>query len=164
MRKDVGRTRVTLESFLKNVMPEPNTGCWLWIGSIKEKSGGHGRVFYKNLNLFTAHRASYYFYNGDIPEGMSVLHKCDVPSCVNPEHLYLGTQQQNVKDRDDRNRGRWHSGEQNGRATITKDAVIEIRNNYVPRKYGYREAMANKFGVKRCVIDDILSGRSWKTV
>lgn len=74
--------------------PEPNTGCWLW------KHGTHkfGYGFFKHAGEVTAHRVSWVLHNGPIPDGMHVLHRCDVPQCVNPDHLFLGTHTDNMKD------------------------------------------------------------------
>lgn len=82
-------------SLIKNSMPEPNSGCWLWIG------GGTGECGYGLLNnrIFKqAHRASYAIFKGEIPEGMCVCHKCDTPACINPDHLFIGTHLDNMRD------------------------------------------------------------------
>ena len=85
-----------LERFEKHFMPEPNSGCWLWFGALDGyKKYGCFRVGKKNLR---AHRVSWELYRGSIPKGMQVLHKCDVPPCVNPDHLWIGTQRDNVND------------------------------------------------------------------
>jgi len=74
------------------------TGCWLWRGI----RGDSSREFYGNATSWgrniRVHRLSYELYNGPIPPGMYVLHKCDVKACVRPDHLYLGTQSQNMRD------------------------------------------------------------------
>jgi len=75
-------------------------GCWIWTGSrrgVAVKNGHYGG-FWKDGKSLLAHRASYEFFVGPIPEGMFVLHKCDVPLCVNPAHLWLGTQTDNMRD------------------------------------------------------------------
>lgn len=84
-------------------MPEPNTGCWLWIASGRSNQNG---IEYGRLEVTTdgscrkvaAHRVSYEVFKGPIPNGLNVLHKCDVGCCVNPDHLFLGTQVDNMKD------------------------------------------------------------------
>ena len=78
------------------------TPCWWWTGHCTGK--GYGEFKWKGKNWGT-HRASWTLHNGEIPEGMHVLHHCDNRKCVNPEHLYLGTNQQNVDDREIRGRG-----------------------------------------------------------
>lgn len=83
-------------------------GCWLWTGAKSEK--GYGNIFKKRGNGRTAvmvHRVSYEIHFGEIPEGLFVLHRCDVPACVNPSHLFLGTAQDNVDDMIAKGRGHW---------------------------------------------------------
>jgi len=86
------------ERFWLYVNPEPNTGCWLWDGYLDGR--GYGRLGKggRSGGLIGAHRFSWELCNGSIPEGLSVLHKCDIPICVNPEHLFIGTQQDNIDD------------------------------------------------------------------
>lgn len=82
------------ERFARKWTPEPNTGCWLWAGGTD--SFGYG--FFRHAGEVTAHRVSYTLHIAPIPKGLHVLHKCDVPECVNPAHLFLGTQIDNMKD------------------------------------------------------------------
>jgi hypothetical protein len=82
--------------------------CWLWTGVLKPS--GHGNLYYtpepkKHVTL-KAHRASMIIHGIDIPKGMFVLHKCDNPKCVNPDHLYIGTHNDNMRDMKERGRGR----------------------------------------------------------
>lgn len=92
-----------INRFEDKFMPEPNSGCWLWFGCSSEGYGQfnlHGKTFY-------AHRLAYELYKNPIPEEMQVLHKCDVPCCVNPDHLWLGSHVDNMADmaRKGRNKG-----------------------------------------------------------
>ncbi len=88
------------ERFNQKVEPEPNTGCWLWSGATHWNGYGNFRVYGRDSEgLLTAHRAAWVFENGQIPEGALVLHKCHVRRCVNPSHLYLGTNSDNQLDR-----------------------------------------------------------------
>lgn len=75
--------------------PDPETGCWLWGGSVTGRD--YGGV-YNGHKIVLAHRASYERFNGPIPKGLNVCHKCDVPMCINPDHLFLGTQRDNLQD------------------------------------------------------------------
>lgn len=77
------------------MVPEPNTGCWLWTGGTNE--GGYG-IFNMNLKTVRAHRASYEFHFGRFEKKLCVLHKCDTPACINPNHLFLGTHSDNARD------------------------------------------------------------------
>lgn len=76
-------------------MPEPNSGCALWLGSHNEK--GYGQLWWDNKN-HKAHRLSWRARNGAVPSGMSVLHRCDNPACINPDHLFIGSQKDNLAD------------------------------------------------------------------
>ena len=89
------------QRFLDNVMPEPNSGCWLWMGS--QAAHGYGMLSV-NGKPCRAHRVSWEMYNGPIPDGLHILHKCDNPPCVNPSHLYAGTHKDNMRDRSERRR------------------------------------------------------------
>lgn len=90
-----------VERFMSFVEPEPNTGCWLWNGSCFKGGYGKFRVGLKSENSrksVKAHRFSYECFIGTIPKGVKVLHKCDTRPCVNWEHLFLGTIQDNYND------------------------------------------------------------------
>ncbi len=84
----------TKEGILARVMPEPNSGCWLWTMNGNEYGYGTGFLEGKTIG---AHRLSYMIFKGD-PTGWCVLHKCDTPACVNPDHLRLGTLSENARD------------------------------------------------------------------
>ena len=109
--------RKTLEEFFwERVSPEPNSGCWLWTG--RYQTFGYGDIqLYRNAPHISAHRASWSIHSGDIPDGMCVCHKCDVPECVNPDHLFLGSQQDNMLDA--HKKGRLHVIDNSWRKEIT---------------------------------------------
>lgn len=94
--------RPLAERFMDKVSPEPNSGCWLWTGFYQEFGYGRMGVGYAvegTRGTAMAHRLSYEIFVGPIPDGICVLHRCDVPECVNPEHLWLGTHSDNVNDK-----------------------------------------------------------------
>lgn len=100
-------------------IPEPNTGCWLWLGTCL--STGHGQFWVGtrgNGKMHLAHRVSYELHIGLIPKGMNVNHQCDEPSCVNPDHLQVGTQAENVREACER--GLFHK---NRKAKLLKEAA-----------------------------------------
>lgn len=87
---------------------EPHGECWMWLGKILKPGMGYGLAS-QHARWTLAHRLSYQTFVDDIPEGMQVLHHCDVPSCVNPEHLFLGTQADNMRDMIRKGRRVWPS-------------------------------------------------------
>jgi hypothetical protein len=90
------------QRFEEKFIPVPESGCWLWTAGLGV--GGYGQFY---LEWPTpAHRASYMLYKGEIPEGMYILHKCDVKCCVNPDHLFVGTHSDNMKDYADKRKKR----------------------------------------------------------
>lgn len=102
---------MTIEGFMDRVMPEPNSGCWLWMGNLADKRG-YGLVSVRSGDKYIrigAHRFSWQLHKGPIPKGILVCHHCDVPSCVNPDHLFLGTHSDNTKDA--HSKGRMDAGE-----------------------------------------------------
>ena len=98
------------ERFLEKVVPEPNTGCWLWLSHVD--SDGYSRLSINNISIL-AHRYSYEHHNGAIPEELEIDHLCSVRSCVNPEHLEAVTHLENM------NRMRVRGRHSNGREKIT---------------------------------------------
>ena len=87
--------------FSKSI-PEPNSGCWIYMGNLDRY--GYGRISVKANDPKAAHRISYAVHKGEIPDGMSVLHSCDMPCCVNPDHLSLGTHVDNMREMSKRQR------------------------------------------------------------
>lgn len=113
---------MTKEKLLQQCIKE-EYGCWLWTGRTTK---GYGVVSIKNHPTYV-HRLSYELYKGEIPKGMFVCHSCDVKNCMNPEHLWLGTNQENVTDAVQK---KLHSfGEDRPTAKLTDKDVLEIRES-----------------------------------
>lgn len=84
-----------LERLLAQVIPEPNSGCWIWLGAAR---GTHGSMSFRGQQGAPVHRVAYTLMVGEIPENIQVLHRCDMGICVNPKHFFLGTQRDNMRD------------------------------------------------------------------
>ena len=149
-----------LEVFEAHFMPEPMSGCWLWLGAINSP-GGYGQ-FYCNGSKHgrRAHRVSYELYKGPIPDGLYVCHRCDVRVCVNPDHLFLGSHADNLADmaRKGRRRGRM-VGESNHKAKLTAEQVVAIRRD--PR---IQIEIARDYGMSQPQIGKIRQGLQWRHV
>lgn len=91
-----------MERFWSKVNKKTNSGCWEW--TARKNDDGYGTIKINNKQCYS-HRFSWQLFNGFILKGLFVLHKCDNPSCVNPDHLFLGTKKDNAKDRDNKGRG-----------------------------------------------------------
>ncbi len=133
-------------------------GCWLWVGA---KDGcGYGLFGIAASRCERAHRFSYRLAHGFIPDDKCVLHRCDTPACVRPDHLFLGTLADNMRDRNEKLRQA--RGTRNGRAILTAAQVLEIRD---ARASGEQlTSIASRFGVAPETVGGIANGRSWRHV
>lgn len=141
----------TKQRILEKSIPEPNSGCWLWLTYCGTK--GYGQIKYKG-NQMGAHRVSWIVHRGLIPEGALICHKCDVPCCVNPDHLYVGS---NLTNRHDAiRRGRAPQGETAGQSNLTDSDILLIRSDPRPQR-----AIAKEYGLSHTAIGNIKRGRTW---
>ena len=157
--KSCARTQVrgaSIDRFSALYIPEPNSGCWLWIGALGRP--GYGS-FCISKTPTRAHRASWLLHNGTIPEGQFVLHKCDVPACVNPEHLFLGTGLDNVRDCISKGRAALRRGEANGNSKLTEEDVKTIRASKLTAA-----AIAQDYEVSAVLIHKIRQRRIWEHI
>lgn len=138
--------------------------CWIWNGPTKGFGYGYMTIGSRKdgtRKTETSHRVSYIAFNGSIDDDSWVLHKCDNPRCCNPDHLYLGDRERNVKDMMDRGRLNHVFGEACQNAKLNDDDVINIRNDRYINKTPYR-VLAKRYGLKsHKSIYDICSGKSW---
>jgi hypothetical protein len=146
-----------MERFWKKVIK--SDGCWNWIGCRKKQGYGNIRVDGKTV---MAHRVSWEMVNGSIPDGLCVLHKCDNPSCVNPDHLFLGTKMDNHCDMVDKGRRASFVGASNGRAKLTQEQVSVVKELYSTGRLTQRE-IGKLYGVTDVVVSYILSGKIWRS-
>jgi len=132
--------------------------CWLWQGS-RNHRWRYGRL-HTNGKEIGAHRIAYELLIAPIPIGMQVLHHCDNPPCVNPRHLFLGTQGDNMRDRTQK--GRTPRGERNGRARLTEVEVGEIRQKIA---HGANlSALGREYNVSNVAIGHIKRKRNWRGI
>jgi hypothetical protein len=141
--------------FLRKVIKTDN--CWLWVGA-KHSYKGYGS-FSNGKKIVKTHRFAYEHFIGPIPENMCVLHKCDTPSCVRPEHLFLGSNQDNVDDKLSKNRH--PKGEHTVLAKLTDKDVKEIKQKLKFPYIGINNDLAQEYGVNHRTISGIKTGKSW---
>ena len=129
-----------MERFMASLPPEKKgSDCWLWQGPVRQD--GYG-IFCHKRKRFRAHRLSWHLAAGmDIPEGKQINHKCHQPACVNPSHLYCGSQQDNMNDMINAGRGVWVKGEAHGRANVP-DKLIREAVSMVKSGFSLRNAAA----------------------
>jgi hypothetical protein len=129
--------------FDKHVTPEPNSGCWLWDGSLNADGYGNvrrGKITHK------AHRYVYEKSHGMLGDGICVCHKCDVPNCVNPDHLFAGTHTENMRDRAIKGRNNW-----------TKLSLAQVQA--IKDDARMQKLVAREYGVSRALVCLIKSGK-----
>ena len=138
--------------FWESVASVPS-GCLEWTAGLD--GHGYGRTRWKGRGQ-GAHRVAWELTYGGIPEGLDVLHQCDNPVCVNPDHLFLGTQADNMQDK--AVKGRALSGEENPQSLLTASQVLEIRE--LAGTMTHRE-IAEKYGVHKATVSDITRRQTW---
>jgi hypothetical protein len=137
--------------------PIEGSSCWIWTGP-DDCCYGYGRVQWKGERWRT-HRLSYIAFMGPIPDDLQCLHHCDVPACLNPNHLYLGTPRNNAEDRSVRDRGNRPLGENNPNAYLTELQASEIL--WLALEGYPSQEIADLYGVGRDTVWSIKVGDSW---
>jgi hypothetical protein len=148
------------ERFDAKWVEDPETGCWVWSAALRGK-GRYGTIRVRGRHE-RAHRVSWLLHRGPIPDGLFVLHDCDNPPCVNPDHLFLGTQADNIADCVHKGRFKVPDfrGEQNGRSKLTE---AEARELLALRSSGLTQRqVADRFGISDVQVGDIWNGESWR--
>lgn len=139
------------------------TGCWEWTGSLISQMG-YGEIArnnkIRNGKHTNAHQLSWLIYNGKIPDGIFVCHECDNPKCVNPNHLFLGTPLDNMRDRSRKGRNKNQTGERNCMSKLTEAQVLEIYQVGQQKNYPCKD-LSDQFGVSRTTISEIVHGNKW---
>lgn len=143
------------ESIWANCIPVTESGCWIWINATLSKNG-YGQLTYQKEHLLS-HRAAWIAFVGDIPEGQFVLHKCDIKTCVNPDHLFLGTQRENVDDMFAKNRQAKRTSLTSKQAKLTPQQVSEIRLSPMSNR-----ELRKQYSIGKSAIHNIKNGTSWK--
>jgi hypothetical protein len=143
------RQRQQEDSFRARVGQQTASGCILWVGATDK--AGYGR-----LGNALAHRIAWELYHGPIPEGSHILHKCDVPACVNPEHLFLGTNQDNIDDKMNKDR--------QAKGSMFNRKLTELDVSKILARTEPQALIAKDFGVDQSLISRILNRKRWKHV
>lgn len=146
-----GKKKLTdAERFMSHVVKDADGGCWLW--SAYKMPSGYG--FFKTPRTELAHRAAFRLLVGPLTPGLEVMHKCDTPSCVNPEHLLQGTRTENMRDA--KAKGRNARGEGHGRAVLSESMVSDIRSSP-----GFQREIAATHGISQSQVSRIRRGEHW---
>ena len=133
-----------------------DSGCHEWMYS--KRGAGYGAMRFNGRDQL-AHRISWQLVHGEIPAGMLVCHKCDNPSCVNVEHLFLGTQSDNMKDMVAKNRHPYQQGEAHARAKLQNKDVLKIRDSSMSSS-----VLAKMYGVTKRTILNVKHGITYGAI
>ena len=134
--------------------------CWI-VTSHHLDQDGYAQ-FIRDGKTVKIHRYMYEQKHGKIPQGLMACHTCDNPSCVNPDHIFLGTCAQNLNDRNQK--GRQAKGSRCGQSKITESDVLAIRSEFTPKTPVLVRLMARKYGIGKTMIYNIVQNKWWKHV
>lgn len=152
-------TSARIERFLAKTQDVQFCGCRIWLGGSNEH--GYG-VFWNGARLEKAHRFALRAEGVEVPDNADVLHKCDVPACVNPNHLFVGDAQANVEDMWKKSRATVRSmrGAAQAQAKLTDDKADEIRALWRTGRFRQRD-LAAKYGVSQRLVWNVIHGKNW---
>lgn len=154
------------ERLLSKIKVNPITDCWEWQGSTKGMGYGYTIIGSRKdgtRRTASTHRLAYEEWKGEIPNGYFVCHKCDNPRCINPEHLFVGTRQDNIDDRERKGRNIVKFGEDKSNSKLTMKDVKDARWERAYKGTTY-QALADKYGVGKHTIMNAIKGKTWKCV
>lgn len=147
-----------IDKFYSRIEFRDNSDCWWWTGP--KTPSGYGCFAPKHKVMYSTHRLAWEINKGPIPTGMHICHICDNPPCVNPDHLFIGTNQDNVNDRVAK--GRQQRGQSHGQSILTEDHITQIRALV---HYGVKQTtLARMFGVKRSTVNEAVLYHTWRHI
>lgn len=152
--------QVIRERFDAKWTRDAKTGCWLWTASTAGKGYGQFRIPGTMRNIY-AHRLSFELFKGALPKGAHLMHSCDTPRCVNPEHLSIGTPGDNAQDM--KAKGRHLNGERNLNSKLTEAQALAIKTLLAHSQLSQR-TIANLFGIQQMQVSRIKRGERWAHV
>lgn len=149
------------ERFDQKWIPEPNSGCWLWTAA--HNGSGYGLISNgpPRTSVWYAHRASWLLHKGEDPGGLWVLHRCDNPYCVNPDHLFLGDPSDNTQDCIKKGRSKiytWY-GSRSGMSKLTESAV-----NIIRKSNKTNSSLAREYGVSTVTVTLAKNVKTWRHI
>jgi hypothetical protein len=152
-------TQKRIDRFWKYI--EKKDGCWIWRGGLN--SMGYGQFHIGNGKMALCHRLSWVVHRGPIDGDLCILHKCDNPKCVNPDHLFIGTMKDNMQDKANKKRNLKNIGEYSCQHKLTDCEATEIRKLYKRATRNFNiQSLAKKYNIGQTTVWEILNGRAWK--
>jgi hypothetical protein len=153
----------TIARMISKTVKDEVTGCWLWVGAVGGKND-YPSMHYKQ-RTHRATRVMFELTYGVVPDGLYVCHKCDTPKCINPEHLFLGTQKHNMIDASKKGRcvvPKQAKGSAHRNSVFTDDQVMDVRQKFYDG--ATTASLAQEFGTAECTIKRVVSGKSYQNL